>query len=505
MAGWNPSWGPGPSWSTERNPLRPTFGGVVARVARELLGRPLFPHQRWVVDVLGEVQSVEAGDPEPGRLAYSQASVLMPRRSGKTEGVHPMVARVCGGSEKRSVWTTAQRREDAVSRWRDTADRIVGSPMGGLVRRKISNSHEELLWMKSGSVYRPFAPDVRGESLHGEEPSLVIVDELWTLALDELKAIQTGYRPSWSVTDGQEVMLSAAGTLMSGALKHHRVVGREAVSRGVQLGRAHFEWCVPEVVGGVDVRELEDTDLLNVVIECHPRREFGLSRSYLAEELAAGRQSFLRSFGGLDDDTGSAEGAIRLDRVQEAAAVDPTPLDGRLALAAAVDPDGLEGSLVAGYLWTSGVGQLEAVERREGTRWMAGRLLEIVRSQPVGVVVLGSAGADRDLADQVRVDLEELGVDLRLLSAADVVAAAVRLKTSIEQQTTEVVKVRILDPRGEFLAGVQAAGMARRAGGFVWVRRDSTPCTMVSAASAALWAVDKIPAPPADRRPFRIG
>ena len=62
---WNPSWGPAPLWATERTPERPTYGPIVARAA-ELMGRPLFPHQRYVVDVLGEVQSEQAGDQERG-------------------------------------------------------------------------------------------------------------------------------------------------------------------------------------------------------------------------------------------------------------------------------------------------------------------------------------------------------------------------------------------------------------------------------------------------------
>ena len=65
-----------PRYSTPRNPDRPTTGARVAAVA-ELIGRPLHPHQRLIVDVAGEL------DPD-GTPTYSEVAVVMPRRGGKT-------------------------------------------------------------------------------------------------------------------------------------------------------------------------------------------------------------------------------------------------------------------------------------------------------------------------------------------------------------------------------------------------------------------------------------
>lgn len=499
---WNPSWGPAPLWATERTPERPTYGGIVARAA-EILGRPLFPSQRYIVDVMGEVQSEEAGDPEPGRLAYDQGTAFMPRRSGKTVVVQPMVARTCGGKERRQAWTMAQKRDSAVHRWRDATDQILASPMAAQVKRKISIAHEELRWIKTGSLYLPAAPD--DESLHGEDPDMAIVDELWALTLAELEAIQDGYRPAWSVKEGQELLLSAAGVLRSTALKHQRVIGREGVARGRRLGSAFFEWAVPPMVDGVPVQDLEDEQLIDVVWASHPRRHFGLGRAFLANELTKGRTRFLRHYGGIDDDTGSDSAIIDLVRIHDAAAVAGIPEDARVALAFEVDPDGLQASIAAGYVWPDGVAQVEAVEERDGTRWAGPRIVEMVEAGGVGLVACVNAGPARDLADEIEPRLPE-GVTMLRLPAGDYSASFTRLKTSIEEQRPpELVRVRIHDPRGEMVTAVTRAGTARWRSGPVPVKRGAEPIAMLPAFSVALWAADKIPAPPKPRPPFRIG
>lgn len=499
---WNPSWGPAPLWATERTPERPTYGGIVARAA-ELLGRPLYPHQRYVVDVMGEVQSEEAGDPQPGRLAYDQGTAFMQRRSGKTVLVQPMVARICGGSQKRSAWTMAQKRDSAVRRWRDATDQILDSPMEPLVKRKISIAHEELRWRKTDSIYVPVAPD--DESMHGEDPDMAIVDELWALSLAELEAIQDGYRPAWSVKEGQELLLSAAGVLRSTALKHQRVIGREGVVRGRRLGSAYFEWAVPPVVDGVRVQDLEDHQLVDVVWASHPRRFLGLGREFLANELTKGRTRFLRHYGGIDDDTGSNEAIIDLARIQAAAAVAGIPDDARVAIAFEVDPDGLQAAIAAGWVWPDRVSQVEAVEQRDGTRWAGPRIVEMAESGGVGLVACVNAGPARDLADEIEPQLPE-GVTMLRLPAGDYSASFTRLKTSIEEQRPpEMVRVRVHDPRGEMVSAVQRSGLARWRSGPVPVKRGAEPMAMLPAFSVALWAADRVPAPPKPRPVFRVG
>lgn len=498
-ADWRPSWGPAPLFATRRTVERPTFGPVIADVATAL-GRPLMPHQRYVVDVLGEVQSAEAGDPDPGRLAYDDGVVLMPRRSGKTVVVQPMVARVCGGRVPAQAWAMAQSRESSVLRWRDATDHLLAA-LGSAVKRKVSNSHEELRWLATQSVYRPVAPS--DEAMHGEEPALVTIDELWTLTIAELAAIEAGFRPAWSVADGQSVKLSAAGVLRSSALKRERVRGREAVLQCRRLGLAMFEWALPERVDGIPVAELDGPALVDAVLAMHPRTRFGLRKTFLEGELAKGRAAFLRHYGGHDDNTAGRVAVVDLAKLQAAAALEPIPDDARVALSVDVDPDGLEASIAAGVRLSTGVAQLEAVEKREGTRWAGPRVVELAE-RGCGLVVVPAVGAGRDLADEIEPRLPS-GVEFRRLPAVDYAAACGRFKSTIEEQSPpEIVGVWVQDPRGEIETAALAAGLARWRSGPVFIRHGDEPVTMLGAAAVALWAVDKIPAPPAPVRPFRV-
>jgi len=107
--------------------------------------------------------------------------------------------------------------------------------------------------------------------------------------------------------------------------------------------------------------------------------------------------------------------------------------------------------------------------------------------------------------DEIEPRLPE-GVTLLRLPAGDYAAACSRLKTSIEQQQPpDLVRVRLHDPRGELLEAVQRAGVARWRSGPVWAKRGAEPISMLPTFSVALWAADKIPAPPRPRPAFRIG
>ena len=65
-----------PAYATARNLERPTIGAEVAAVAA-LIGHPLIPWQRELVDIAGEL--------EPGgRLARRYVVAIVPRRAGKT-------------------------------------------------------------------------------------------------------------------------------------------------------------------------------------------------------------------------------------------------------------------------------------------------------------------------------------------------------------------------------------------------------------------------------------
>ena len=73
----SPTYGLRPLWGTPRTWERLTLGDKVGTIAR-MLGKPLMPHQQYVMDVALEI------DPDTGKLAYNDITVLMGRQQGKT-------------------------------------------------------------------------------------------------------------------------------------------------------------------------------------------------------------------------------------------------------------------------------------------------------------------------------------------------------------------------------------------------------------------------------------
>lgn len=478
---WPTRWGPAPRWATSRSPDRPTYGPAVAKVAKQL-GKPLFPWQRYVVDVALEV------DPDTGELAYDEVIVLVPRRSGKTVLIEPVTVWRCGRpGVRQQAWITAQKRDNAVKRWRDASDvmdREIGAPT---VKQYIGAMNEALRWPATGSKFVPFAPDE--DSMHGEDPDLVWVDELWSFSTVQKLKIQKGYRPAWSVKAGQEWKLSAAGTARSEWLKADRMRGRAAVESGGRSRIAFFEWCIPDVVDGVPVGELDDERLISVILDNHPRRDHGVRPPFLFQELGdLGRAAVLRAYGGLDEDETASETLIP---VAGAFTVDRIPARVRVAFGLQVDPERREATITAA--WRDGAGRAltQVLDSRPGSSWAAARAAELVASNagdnPVGAVTVLNSGPARNVAD----DLDRAGVPVLRVSAADYGAAC----ADVEDQVADGRLTHDNDAR--LLAALRAAGWRRSGGSRVWASNTGEPITVLDAHTLAVWGFDHMPpAPP---------
>lgn len=484
--------------ATPRTPERPTYGPIVARIA-ELLGTPLFPAQRYVYDVALEVQSEEAGDPFPGEGAYDEIADFEPRRAGKTFKIGPLVAHKCGSSPNSSAWLTAQKRVSAVRRWDAVRLQLMSpaAPLRRQLKALTGDGHEAVKWRENGSIFLPFAPD--SETMHGEEPDLVIVDELWAHDLKAKAQIEQGYKPAWSIKPGQAWLLSAAGTKESAWLNGRREQGLVDVAAGKTLGRATFLWGVPDEVGGVPVAELPDDQLIDVVLDCHPRRDNGLRVPYLADQLAdLKRAGFLRAYGNLTD-SGAASGVIPAEAWRRAAKAPKIPPHVRVGLGVDVDPDRREAAVVAAWRDPgTGVVLTEILKVGPGTRWVAQYVADVVVRQSPGVVVMNNAGPARDIADDlehkhhiapvVDRDGRQEGLLLRI-PAGDYAAACARLQDSLNEAIPTVMH------RGEveLTKAMQAAAKRRLSGGFAWDRRGEDPITALTAQTLALWAADHMP------------
>src|SRR4051794_26663827 len=134
-----------PRFATRRTD-RPTLGAAVAKTAA-LLGKPLMPWQRFVADVVMEI------DPATGRLVYRDWGLAVPRQSGKTtlilaKSTHRCLATDFFGSRQRVVYT-AQTRNDARRKWEeDFVEDLLASPrLRSTFKIRLSNGSEHLRFL----------------------------------------------------------------------------------------------------------------------------------------------------------------------------------------------------------------------------------------------------------------------------------------------------------------------------------------------------------------------
>lgn len=480
---WPSDWGPAPRWATPRSPERPSFGPAVGRLAAKM-GTPLFPWQQYIADVALEVD--EAGD-----WVFDEVFVTAPRRSGKTHLIVPVTAHRCGQPGKATAWITAQTLKSAVRRWEEIADKIHASPFRSQVRKNRGNP-QVLRWPATGSAFAPFAPNE--DSMHGEDPDLVWVDELWAFDTEQRREIEQGYEPAFSVKSGQAWLMSTAGTPRSEWFNQVRRRGREQVEVGVRSGMAVFDWSAPERVGEVPIEKLSDDELLRVVWDAHPRRDHGLRFDFLKKQLGKGRIEFLRAYANLSQNEDSVRPDAVFDSERMRASRGAQIPDGvRVGVGVAVDEDRRDAAIAVA--WRDMGGRAHTSYRQaSGTRWAAGDVRYLVENSEVSVVAGQSAGPARDLLDE----LERSGVEVLRLSQPDTAAAGSRFHDEFEAGSV------LWDGSVAFSAAVAAAEPYKVQSGIVWRSATGAPVSTLQAGTVAVWAVDHAPEPVRPAAPFRV-
>lgn len=488
-----------------------------------MMGRPLMPHQRHVVDVFLEVQSEAAGDPEPGEWAYNDGTVTMPRRGGKTAIQSPIVTHRARLIRRAQMFMTAHKREIARRRWMDITDDLLASPLRDDVRRKVSITHEELRWIDGAAVLIPFAPNE--DAMHSETPDLVLIDELWAFDEDQARKIKAGYVPAFATSSGQALKQSTQGTERSHWLNEDTRAGRLAVERGLRVGKFYVEHSLPDRVGGVLVKDLDDELLIQACIDhhpavCHrpgcpgPRRGTPCPHGFTvrpaairAAFLELDRQEFIRGYGNRSaaDLSGSwlaVDEAVWLRQLDGVG----IPPGARIALGVWVDEDGQDAAISAGFRGPDGKMRVEIPQTpvkqrdgtevetptvREGVRWVADVVKRIASRSTVSTVAVANTKASRDVADEL--DAIE-GLHVTRVSQADLPAASNRHRSALA------------DGSWFHRQSVEATAAAKAAD---WSRHQwSRPGESISALGAqtlAGWGFDHAPEPEESYGRFVIG
>lgn len=470
--GWDTSLAAAPRWATARSD-RATFGPAVGKLS-SVFGRTPHPAQQYVLDVIEEV------DPDTGGPWYEDVLIEMPRRTGKTVLISPLVARRCGASPHQ-VWLTAQKRDSAVNRWRDATQPLLAHQLG---RRWTSVSHERHGW-PNGSKFVPFAPNE--DTMHGEDPDTVIMDEYWSLDLASAQLIEVGFEAAFSVKHGQVIRMSAAGTEASTALKAARKRGIASLDNP-DSRMAYFRWCIPDTVDGRPLDKLSDDALASAIIANHPRVGWGVREDYIRSQIGKDRRGAIRSYGGLDADTSDQDMIIDgVAWLRSRRRDDTIPTDVPVGIGVAVDPEWREAAISVGWRGEDGIARLELLHCEPQTRWAIRRVVDLAERWPGSMIALGRDAGGGDIEDA----LKDMGFGGRVLSttAAQRAAAAHRLKSGMEDRHGPTVH-----HRGERELESAAKAADQRASG-EWRAAGTAPITTLMSHTLALWAADHIPEP----------
>jgi phage terminase large subunit-like protein len=349
----------------------------VAEVAA-MIGKPLMPWQRYVVDVALEI------DPASGRLAYREVVVTVPRQSGKTTLILPLhswraLAFPAITGQAQRIMYGAQSGVEALEKWEDEHLPLLNnSVLSDQYTVRKANGRQAILW-NNGSIQGLLAGTEKAG--HGKTLDLGIQDEAF--ALVDGRAEQSIKPAMITRTSPQYWITSTAGTAKSLYLLDKNDVGRTAVENGVDTGLAYFEWradldadpadpatwfsCMPSL--GV---------LPNVTVEV-----------IRAEYLSMKKAEFRRAYLNIADTETELESIIPEDRWR--ASLDPTSVvdhSRRVAIAVDTNPERSATSIAIAGWRVDGRAHVEIIDHRPGTGWVPQRIRELkARWNPVAVVI----------------------------------------------------------------------------------------------------------------------
>ena len=451
-----------PRWATRRRPERDTYGAEVAEVAK-LLGTPLLPWQRQVVDVALEV------DPSTGLLAYREVWFSVMRQSGKTTLALPMEVHRCisptWGGPQRVVYTAQTGWEAKTKFLEDQVPILQASPLGKLVTkpgggriRRAQGDWGANFGGTGGAI------DVLGSSPsagHGRTLDLGVIDEAWK---DEDDRREQALLPAMVTRPMAQLLgFSTMGTDASTYLNRKVETGRSAAGEDSGAGMAYFEWSIPED---------EDIDDPKVWWRYMPALGHTISEAAVAHaRQTMSEGEFRRAFG--NQKTSSSERVIHSavwDAVQDPNAEPSGELSWGVDLLR-----GVEGHPDSGSIGVFGDGKVAVIEHRPGTTWIVDRMRQLHEARG-GRIVVDGGGPAASVADE----MEDAGLPVVRLTGGAVASACGRIYDAIADCKVRVYPSQPLD---DAIGGLHKKPVGDR---FVWARTaSSSDVTPLMAATLA--------------------
>lgn len=446
-----------PRWATGRTPGRKTLGRAASRIAR-VLGLPLLPWQRQVLDVALEVD-------DAGRLVYRDVTLTVPRQQGKTVCLLSLIVTRALLEPRSNTVYAAQSALDAKKKFEgDWVPLLEDSLLAGQVTVRRAPGREGLLFA-NGSRQSIAASTTK--AAHGETVDLAIVDEAFSYADARL---EQALKPAMMTRPNNQFwVVSTAGTPDRSPYLWERVqTGRQAVEAGLTDGIAFFEWSAPD---GADAADPETWRA------CMPALGHTVSEDVVrAAQQSMSRSEFARAF--LNRWVASmGEPLVDLEFWQSLKIDAPRPEWSVLGLDVA--PKGASASIVA-------VGErgdelhCAVLEHGPGSDWVPAALERLCGEYNGPRVFVDGKAVAHMLPELERAS----GFKIAEIGTADVpVACAFFLQVAQQGKLRHRGEV-------ELTVALDGAGQRTLGDGFAWSRRNSgvdiTPlCALTWAAS--LW------------------
>lgn len=455
-----------PLYATKRTPSRETLGPRVAQIA-ELLGKPLMPWQKYVMDVALEVDS-------EGLPAYHTVVLVVMRQNGKTELLLPLMThRATGWGFNQRILYTTQTASKAREKWQDIhVKRLKESPLAPMFQTRLRLNQEAMMWT-NGSMWSPGAATAKTGGT-GDTLNLGIIDEAWSRPDNRT---EVGMRPAMLTQANRQMWIcsmvpgaSRASGIDSMYLRQKMRAGRKLVEQGSTSGIAYFEWsaeagmdpsdpatwwsCMPALghtIGEANIKA--DFDSMDVIDFC-------------AEYLGWWPQENKPMWRFIKETTWDA---LR----------DPTSqIEGRISIGIDIDPERRHAAIAVAGKRSDGDWHVEVIEpggeipdNVTDIDWLYSRLPQLVTAhEPLAVVMDGKSPARSMLTP-----MSSQGVNVELPNGLEVAGACARFYDATGQAGGEpgadAVRVRHLGQRSLNAAIAVASKMTSPTNGtFVYAR-----------------------------------
>lgn len=341
---------------TKRDESRRSEGARAARVAA-MLGTPLLPWQRHVLDVATEI------DPDTGSYYYNRVVISTPRQCGKSALVDVDDTYSASLGMNRRIVYAAQTGKDSEDHFKEYRERILHSRLSQVIDRfRLSNGNMSCRFI-NGSTISPMAmTKVAG---HGKQLDKMTIDEAFSLTKEQGDTILDSIVPTMNTrlkrtgVNAQLWITSTEGTAESTFFN--------GILDGLRAGDDHPRTCWFDFGVPFD----SDPEDLNNIMAWHPAAGLLWYKPQLVDFSASfgdNRRGFARAFGNLRD-TGLSERIISEDLWTSTTCepMRPDTLDGTPCFGVAVDTDATHTSISIGHTGADGITRTQLVAVLDGT------------------------------------------------------------------------------------------------------------------------------------------